>query len=250
MNNRLIQPAALREFHHEEVFNYTQLVAHTFQTQPLGDLATLFDRYTTALADYQAKLEPVRTTITPRTMVEKDQQRTQTFRALRQQIKGYLYSTDDQELIAAADIQDVIHKYNTIPTQNYRKKSASIYNFLEELNTNYAQQITTLRLQTRLQMLHDQNQQFNTYFYARNTENRRLATSQQVKESRRTLIAHYRTLINSFEVLAQTHHYPADPQTIAQPINEALERWNIVLAKRRTLNKKKQTAKKTKQQPQ
>ena len=250
MRNQIIQPAALREFHHEEVFNYAECVAKAFQPMQLAEMQGVYGLFLASLNDFRQKLEPIRQRTTPQNLIAKDRERTTSFRALRHQINGYLYSTETEEVEAAIDLTDVVRKFNTIPTQNYRKKSGSLRNFLDELQTNYINQLQTLRLTPRIELLHNQNEQFDQLFQRRNEEERRCATWLEVREARKLLIANYRTLVSHFEAVVGMQIYTDDPQIIAQPINEALGHWNTILAKRRTANKKKRHKKQLKKQTQ
>lgn len=249
MRRRLFTKFNIGRLHNEEVFDFMSLVDNNFNGVGVSQLDEIQMTFHDTLMLYQQQLEPVRKRRTQWGIEDLNKARTNTYRALRNQVHGLTFSITPEISDAAYDVEDVFLKYRNLGQQNYKKKSAMIFNLIEELETTFSAEMDTLGLTEQLNQLKDQNADFNTYFVDRDAERRRFATGEEIKATRQQLTDAYRRLTDYFEAFAETGVFTGEANDIVNPINEAINRWKTVIARRQALNGKTEEESDSNDQP-
>jgi hypothetical protein len=118
-----------------------------------AELAELYERE-------DALLEIIRKSPLTEKLEKIDSERDVTYTALREIVKGMRFHYEPQKREAAASLMLVFNTYGNLHLANYVKQTGLMYNFLQEVSTNYAKDIATLELDGWISKLEELNQTF------------------------------------------------------------------------------------------
>ena len=230
----------------ENLFHFATVVDDQFGRAAIAQIDAVYQNFHAALLDFQLKLEPVHYVSHTKNIAQKDRERTSVYSTLHMAVRVAMRSPVAAEADAAAMLKSVFDKHKGLQYQDYRQKSGSLFNFIEELETNHQQRLNTLHLSEWLNILKTHNTDFDALYEHRNVQERNYVSHKEVKAARNLLLQRYRELVASFEAALLMGILSTDPQTVAQPINEYIEREIITL----NIAKGKRKAKKEKQSAQ
>lgn len=237
---KLIHEFQVSKLPNERLYNFAQIVDDQFGQVSIPQISMVYNNFHTAVQDFKLKLEPVHYKKYTRLITEKDQSRDKVFSAFHVVVMAYLDSPVAAEADAADMLKSVFDKYKGIQRQDYKQESGALINFIEELETHHQQNLSTLHLTEWLQILKTLNQEFATLYSNRDVEERAYFSYKDVTASRQAVIENYRELIAHFEAAVLMGMSMGNSQTIAQNINEYIDREIISLnvAKGRKQSKK------------
>lgn len=140
-----------------------------FDSAILG-IDALFANFLVLYNSADEVLEMIRKSATTEQIADADTNRDGTFRGLIDAIKSALNHFDPAKREAAKRLQIVVNTYGNLARKSYDEETASIYNFLQELNGDYAANITLLALNDWVVQLEADNKTFDTLMQNRYTE--------------------------------------------------------------------------------
>lgn len=104
-------------------------------------------------------------------IADADAQRDSIYRGLVLLLETYVHSTNVSKVQAANNIRVVIDHYGDFRSKSYNEETATIYNFLQDINSRCAADITTLNAQDWITDLQNTNQTFDNLMNQRFDEN-------------------------------------------------------------------------------
>lgn len=151
---------------------------------------------------------------------------------------------------AARSLGIPMNTYGNIATRNYAEQTAATYNLVQELRTNYGEEVNTLNLAPWLTELERLNNIVAGLLRQRDTENTG-RTTLQLKEVRARADEAYRALINAVESLSIVAAMGLGSENLGTAavydafiagLNTTIKRYNNIIAVRRGHAKAKKEA--------
>ena len=217
----------------EEWFQfYTELKAlvEQFGASAL-DIDALFQVFVSLYADADEALEIIRKSATTKQIEEADAVRDQMYRGFVDAIKSALNHFWVPKREAAERVQIVIDHYGNIARKPYDDETASLFNFIQEMNGTYAADINTLGVKEWIDKMNSDNQTFQGLMDNRYTEGAG-KTYLRMKDVREKTDRCYRDMIERLDALmlinGDTQYAP-----FVNELNTRVERFDNMLAQRK-----------------
>jgi hypothetical protein len=162
----------IKDLRNEEWFQfYSEFKMLVEQYSPsVLNIDALFAIFTVLYADADKALEIIRKSPETEQLVEADNARDTVFRGFADAVKSGLNHFDPAKREAARRLQIVFDHYGNIARKSYDAETASIYNFIQEMNDAYAADVAALGLGDWVTQLNDDNQAFEKLMETRYTE--------------------------------------------------------------------------------
>jgi hypothetical protein len=170
MKFRRIKIADLRN---EEWFQfYTEFKALVEQYYPgTLNIEELFVTFVILYVKADKALEIIRKSATTEQLAEVDSARDVVFRGFADAVKSALSHFDAAKKEAAKRLKIVIDHYGNVARKPYDEETASIYNFIQEMNGAHAADVNTLGLNEWITRLETENKTFEALLKTRYSEN-------------------------------------------------------------------------------
>jgi hypothetical protein len=204
-------------------------------------IAALYPAYERLVDEADVSLEQVSKSFFTNKIQTMDRSRDECFRGLKLAVKSFLKSSDPQKKEAAEKLTILFDTYGDITKREYDAKSATIYNFLQEVQMpgKYSEDIKTMELTGWVNDLANYSSQFNILV------DKRCAEKLQKPERRLVVVrretdACYGKLITAIEVFMLTNpgHVPDD---FIRELNTDIKHYKTVFAQTKgRRNSKKQ----------
>jgi hypothetical protein len=197
-----------------------------------------FERFSALWAEEDAILEQIRKSILTQTLVELDKARDDCFKGLTTTIKGSVNNFDAAKKTAAKKLMIVVETYGNVTHNNYRDETASIYNFVKELNTNYVTELTALGLTLWVTELDKANKAFNNKYDERDTESAGKEIDTNMRAVRKDIDAVYKEMTHFLEA---GFHFTGEVifNDFIKSWNEKVEHYRQILAVREGWSEKR-----------
>jgi hypothetical protein len=150
-------------FHNEEHFQFFTDINKLFAGAPEAVKAALGDSLSQFESLHQredAAIEQMRKNAHTKSLAELDARRDALYKGLCLLVEAYGYSPAEGELQAAARMEALLEHYGDFTRASYNKESATLYNFVQELNDRYSAEVDTLHARTFVQELGSANTLF------------------------------------------------------------------------------------------
>ena len=131
----------------------------------------LFPTFTSLYGKEDIALEVIRKSALTNPIADADSQRDSVYRGFTLFVEAYSHSLDTDNAQAAQNIQVVIDHYGDVRSKPYNEETAAITNFLQDINSRCADDITTLNAQEWIDTLSSANQSFDALMNERFDEN-------------------------------------------------------------------------------
>jgi hypothetical protein len=217
----------------EEWFQfYTEFKALVeYYTPAVLNIDALFPAFLTLYGSADEAMEVIRKSATTEQIAEADNARDTVFRGLAEAVKSSLYHFDIGKREAAKRLQTVLSHYGNIARKSYDEETASIYNFLQELNGAYAADVTALNLTDWLTQLDADNHAFDALLQARYAEGEAKPDIRTL-EVRRELDRNYRDMLDRIDASillnGETQYAP-----FVKALNIRVEHYSNIIALRK-----------------
>ena len=166
-----------------------------------------------------------------------DAERDKHYKALRKAITFFLNHPDAELVKAAARLERLLKDYNIDPKMQLDRETGLLHNFIADLETKYAAQVTKLGLTLFVAPLKEANAKVEQFIVDRTTAQSAVAAG-ELRQARLATDAAYRHLVkfvNALTMVSGTTDYDA----LAKFLNEHIDRY-----KHEVLPKKKKGGKK------
>lgn len=167
-------------------------------------------------------------------VAEFDAQRDSLYMAIRLKVQAYSYSTQPDQLQAAADIQVVLDHYGDFRRKPYNEESAIVYNFVQALRERSAAMLT-LGLEQWVAELEAANNGV-VQRMADRSDARAAVQLEDVRAVRAEFNAAYQRMLTLIEA-AIVLNGEAPYADFVNKLNERLQYYKTTLAHRRTVSK-------------
>ena len=186
-------------------------------------------------------LEQIRKSDYTATIEQLDTQRDTIFSGFRDVVKGFQSHFDQTKQNAANKLMLVFDNYGNISRKGYSEETASIYNFIQDMNGQYANSVAALQLGDWVQKLNEVNIDFGKNVLERNIEQSEKTTRRMV-EIRKELDTCYLEMLVRIEakILLQSDH---NLTNFVNKINTNVIRYKNMLAQRNGRNTEKKEKK-------
>jgi hypothetical protein len=221
----------------EEWFNFfTEFKGFVEAVSAQGlKIDNLFATFLILYAMADEAIEKIRMSSITAEMPTWDKKRNNTFRGLVMAIESGRHHFDENKRAAAEHLNPVLSQYGNLAAKPYNEETAGIYNFLQELRGNYANDIQTLELREWVDELERNNQEFEQAVLERNRENAG-KTDLQLMDVRRQTNRCYLDIVERLEALMLIEE-DANYAVFVKTLNTNIERYKIALAQRKGRNK-------------
>jgi hypothetical protein len=162
------------------------------------NIEALFAIFITMYGKADDALEVIRKSATTEQLSEADRARDIVFRGFANAVKSALDHFDPAKYEAAKRLKIVFDHYGNVPRKAYDEETASIYNFVQEMNGTYVADVNTLGLNEWVTKLDANNRTFETLLKDRYSENIKKMTY-NLAEVRRETDKIYRDIIERIE---------------------------------------------------
>ena len=166
-----------------------------------------------------------------------DDKRDNIFRGLRKSIKGLTDAPVPDVAQAAKELQQCLVDYRIDPAMQLDRETGLLHNFIADLETKYAAQVTKLGLTLFVAPLKEANAKVEQFIVDRTTAQSAVAAS-ELRQARLATDAAYRHLVKFVNALAMVSG-TTDYDALAKFLNEHIDRY-----KHEVLPKKKKGGKK------
>ncbi|MDR0757254.1 MAG: DUF6261 family protein [Tannerella sp.] len=193
-------------------------------------IVELFVQFLKLYADADVAIEIIRKSPETEKMTEADHLRDQTFHGLNNTIRAALYHYDPKQSEAARQLTILLDRFGNLARKAPNEETAGLYNFIQELEGQYAGFVTTLGLTEWVKELSMRNDAYETLVKARNEE---VATRPKirVKSVRNELDDVYRQIVERIEALCIVNG-PEQFAPFIDRLNAFITRYNHVIAQR------------------
>ena len=166
-----------------------------------------------------------------------DDARDDIYSALRKTIKGFLKAPMADVAQAAKELNQCVADYRIDPAMQLDRETGLLHNFIADLETKYAAQVTKLGLGLFVAPLKEANAKVEQFIVARTTAQSAVAAG-ELRKARLATDAAYRHLVKFVNALAMVSG-TTDYDALAKFLNEHIDRY-----KHEVLPKKKKGGKK------
>ena len=195
------------------------------------NIDALFSAFVALYADADEALEIIRKSATTAQLADSDTTRDGTLRGFNDAVKSALKHFDPLKCEAAKRVQIVINTYGNMARKSYDDETASIYNFLQEMNGKYAADITLLGLSDWVTQLDAENKAFDALMQSRYAENSE-KTNLRMQPIRVETDRNYRDTLDRLEALMLINGDVPPYATFVNELNTRTQRYENILAQR------------------
>ncbi|MDR2127408.1 MAG: DUF6261 family protein [Prevotellaceae bacterium] len=238
-----IEKLRTENLHNEEWFMfYTEFktLVENCETATLN-IDSLFATFLTLYANADAALEVIRKSAITEQIAEADNERDIVFRGLAEAVKSALYHFNVAKRQAAKRLQVVLDHYGNIARKSYDEETAAIINFLQELNGEYAADISLLGLNEWVTQIDGSNRAFDALQQARYAEGA-AKTDIRMVDVRKETDRIYRSMIDrinaSILLNGETQYAP-----FVKDLNIRVEHYGNIISQRKGRTDKKKNDK-------
>jgi hypothetical protein len=229
----------IENLRHEEWFQfYTEFKTLVGQYTPSGlNIDVLFALFVTLYVRADEALEIIRKSVMTEQLAEADHVRDVTFRGFADAVKSGLSHFDPIRREAARQLKIVFDHYGNLARKLYDEETASIYNFLQEINGVHAAHIATLGLGEWVSRLEADNKAFDALQQTRYAEGAGKPDLRMI-EIRRETDRTYRDMLDRIDAsILLNGEAPYAPFVNAHNIR--VEHYADILAQRKGRNAKR-----------
>jgi hypothetical protein len=166
---------------------------------------------------------------------ELDKQRDTTFRGLVHTIDSYTYHFDITKQKAAKNLSTVLSHYGNLADKPYNEETSGIYNFLQELRTNYGDEIDILELAPWLDDLEQKNSEFGKAILDRNQDEANKSELRLI-DVRKDIDQCYTDIMERIEasaLLEEDENQKNFYETFLKELNTNIKRYMDIIAQRK-----------------
>jgi hypothetical protein len=207
------------------------------KTPVLLGIEVLYSAYEELVNRADTLLEQLRKSFLTDDIKTLDKQRDECIKGLKTIVKGLLKSSVPEKKQAAYKVKTVLDNYGNITRMNYPAESAAIYNFVQDMEGKYSEDVKTLELTGWIADLKRFNTQFMTLYHERNTE-KAGKPGEKLVDVRKETDASYNNLIKAIEVFMLTNPNHG--------LDDFVRKLNIVIKKYKTISAQAKGRKKPK----
>jgi hypothetical protein len=201
------------------------------------NIEALFAVFVVLYADVDEAMEIIRKSATTEQLIEADNNRDAGFRGLSDAVKSSLNHFDPAKREAARRVQIVLDQYGNVARKPYDAETASIYNFVQEMNGAHADDIATLGLGDWVVRLDADNQTFEALKNTRYSEKEQKPVF-RVKELRKKIDSNYRNMLDRIDASILLNG-EAQYAAFVNAYNIRVDHYSNILAQRKGRNAKK-----------
>jgi hypothetical protein len=196
------------------------------------ELAPLIGLYRPAYMNEVEALElVVKSRYTP-LLLEKDQDRDDSFRGFHSTIKGLCYHFDPEQQQAAKRLMDIFKHYGNIAKRPLDDETAAINDLVREFRRpDLAADIATLRVEDWLNKLIEENEKFNRLTLERFEEGA-AKTAYRMKTARTVTDKYYRNIVLHLEYLLTVGRETPAVTNLIKELNLIVTHYKNILAQR------------------
>jgi hypothetical protein len=222
-----------QDLRNEEWFQFfTEFKNLTIRFTPEAlDITALFSVFLVLYADADIVLEVIRKSLETALMDDADQKRDRTFRGFADAVKSACNHFEPVKQQAANELVIVFKHFGNLVEKAPNEETASICNFLEEMNGAYAPQIELLGLGEWIVELDNRNQAYEELVNKRNTKVTS-RTTLRMADVRKQVQGVYRQIIERVESLAVVNGDEPYAPFITE-LNGYIKRYSDVMAQRK-----------------
>jgi hypothetical protein len=190
----------IEDLKNEEWFQfYTEFKTLAEQYSPATlNIDALFATFLSLYAGADAALEIIRKSAATEQLAETDHARDVVFRGFSDTVKAGLSHFDSAKREAARRLEIVLNHYGNIARKSYDEETATIYNFLQEVNGVHAADVAALGLGEWVSKLDADNKAFDALLQTRYTENAG-KPDVRMSEIRRETDRNYRDMLDRID---------------------------------------------------
>jgi hypothetical protein len=175
-------------------------------------------------------LETVRKSPLTEKIEKADSERDSVFFGLKDVVKGMQSHYNPRTREAATNLMIVFNTYGNVSHKNYAEETGLLYNFIQEMRDNHAQELTTLKVDDWIEKLDEINQTFSDLIMER-TRKAGEKPKIPMKEIKARIDACYGDIVRCLEaqtILASDHKL----EPFFNTINSNVDRYKNTIAQR------------------
>lgn len=199
------------------------------------DIEALFATFSQLYADADEALEIIRKSATTEQLIEADNSRDAVFRGFVDAVKSAGNHFDPAKKEAAKRLQIILNQYGNIARKPYDQETASLYNFLQDVNAK-ADEIALLGLADWTTQLDAENKAFDALMKSRYDETAS-KTALRMKDVRVETDRCYRDILDRLDALMLINGEERYAPYVKE-LDVRIERFANILAQRKGRSKK------------
>ena len=200
-------------------------------------IVSLFPDYLICYNNEDTAIQKIIKNATTNNIEEADKKRDKIYRGMMDTNKAALNHFDDQIRIAAERLRVVFDTFGNLAIKPLNEETSGIYNLLQELNANYADEIVKTGVASWTTALDDANKTFDELVKKRNDENTS-KTELKVTQTRIEIDKLYGAIaerINALIIVEGEGVY----ESFVKKLNGYIEKYNNIVARRYGRGEKK-----------
>jgi hypothetical protein len=221
------------DLRNEEWFQfYTEFKTLVEQYTPAAlNIDELFAVFLVLYSNSDEALEIIRKNAATGQLAEADTTRDIDFRGFAEAVKSALHHFDAAKREAARRLQITFDHYGNLARKPYDEETASIYNFVQEMNGKHASDIAVLGLNDWVIQLDADNKAFEALLKTRYAEDAG-KTDLRMKDVRRETDRNYRDILDRIDALILINGDSAYAPFVKE-LNIRVERYSDIIAQRK-----------------
>lgn len=225
-----------KELRHEEWFQfYTEFKALVEQYRPaVLNVEVLFITFVKLYTDADTALELIRKSAATEPIFDADNKRDCTLQGFFEAVKSSAHHFNAPKREAARRLQIVLDHYNGITRKLYDEETATIYNFLQEMNETHIGDIMLLGLEEWITQLDTDNKAFESLMKTRYDE-AFSKTDLRMKIIREETDHCYRDMLDRIDAAVLLNGETPEFTAFIKELGLRVDRFSDILAQRKGL---------------
>ncbi|MGL4484313.1 MAG: DUF6261 family protein [Anaerovoracaceae bacterium] len=219
----------LRNGEHFQFHTDFKELAEKYGVEKLG-IKSQYEAYLLLYAHEDEVLEKIRKSAITQQITDADTTRDTTFKGLIEVVSAGQKHFSAAVREATRKVQILIDSYKDIAKLPYNEETAKIYNLVQELQTLYAEEVATMKIEEWVQELDNNNKYFESLFESR-YEEQFSKTPTNAREIRTQIDASYKTLtdiVTTFSIVTPKPEY----NDFMRELNIRIDYYNNTLSQR------------------
>jgi hypothetical protein len=229
-----IKRIRLKELRNEEWFNFfSEFKTFVEQTTPgVLDIDTLFAAFLTLYGKADDLLEIIRKSAYADLVVGKDAERDNAYRGISETAYAAKRHYDPVKRAAAERLTVLLDHYGNVAGRPYNEETATIYNFIQDVRSKYANDVMTLDLAGWIDELDRTNSEFEKAILDRNREYAAGDSELNMFEIRKKTDRAYLDVVERIEALSIVRGNDTALTEFIRTLNANIERYILSIQRR------------------
>lgn len=200
-------------------------------------ISSLFEHFLEVYLKEDEALEKIRKSLLTDPITDLDRKRDELFMNFKQLVKSHFSHFQTEKAEAARKIQTLIDHYGNITKKSYNETTASVYNFIQDIEASFSNELQTLNAKDWIVQLKSFNNEFEELMNERHDEKAKNQSS-NLRFIRDEVDNIYLSITEKIEALSLLHNDEGIYSDFIARLNARIEYYKHTLTHRKSKVKK------------